>query len=200
VWEQDETFLYVPLSAAFQNRSRTGEYVLIRAEGDPNKLTGAVGNEAAAVDPDLRVVLRRVNDSLAYQMAPFRVVASLAGVLGLLALLLASVGLYGVMSFIVTQRTREIGIRAALGAQGSDVVSRFLRQGIKLIVLGIMIGLAGGAVISRLLAAVLVDLNPLDPLAFVGVAVILTAIALLACYIPARRATKVDPMIALRCE
>jgi putative ABC transport system permease protein len=115
-------------------------------------------------------------------------------------LLLASVGSYGVMSFVVSQRTREIGIRLALGAQRRDVISLFLRQGSKLIAIGVVVGLAGGAAISRLLAKVLVDISQFDPLAFCVVAAFLAVVALLACWVPARRATKVDPMVALRCE
>jgi putative ABC transport system permease protein len=118
----------------------------------------------------------------------------------MLALLLASIGLYGVMSFVVAQRTREIGIRIALGATPCRVVALFLRQGLHLVVVGIVIGVAGGAAISRLLAAVLVDLSPLDPLAFGGVSMGLTIVAMLAICLPVRRATKVDPMIALRYE
>ncbi len=123
-----------------------------------------------------------------------------AAALGLIALFLAAVGLYGVMSFVVTQRTREIGIRLALGAEPRAVVALFVRQNLRMIACGVALGLAGGAGISRLLAAVLVDLSPLDPLAFGSVSVGLTLVALLACWIPARRATKVDPLVALRYE
>jgi putative ABC transport system permease protein len=198
VWEKDRTFLYVPLYRSLQQR--TGDYVLVRTEGDPRRVMAAVRDEAAAVDPNLSVMLHRVNDSVAMQMAPFQALAQLSGVLGLLALLVASVGLYGVMSFVVTQRTHEIGVRVALGARGTDVIRLFLKQGLKLISIGILLGLLGGAAISRLLIAVLIDLSPFDPLAFGGVAVLLTLVALLACWVPARRATKVDPMIALRYE
>jgi putative ABC transport system permease protein len=106
----------------------------------------------------------------------------------------------GVMSFIVNQRAREIGVRVALGAQSADVIRLFLKQGMRLTVIGIVFGLLGAVAISRLLAVVLIDLSPFDPLAFGGVAVFLSVVALLACYLPARRATKMDPMIALRCE
>ena len=133
-------------------------------------------------------------------MAPFEALAQVAGALGMLALLVASVGLFGVMSFIVNQRTREIGIRVALGAQSADVIRLLLMQGMKLTVIGIVFGLLGAVAISRLLAAVLIDLSPFDPLAFGGVAVFLSVVALLACYLPARRATKADPLTALRCE
>ncbi|HZS07290.1 MAG TPA: ABC transporter permease [Blastocatellia bacterium] len=195
VWQKDETYLYVPL----RPDDRSGEYLLLRTEGDPNNLMSAVRREAEALG-NLRIAVRKVEDSLEFQMAPFRAIAALAGVLGLLALALASVGLYGVMSFIVTQRTREIGIRIALGAQAGDVITFFLKQGLRLIVVGVVFGIAGGVAISRLLAAALIDLSPLDPVAFGGVSVFLTLIALLATYLPARRATKVDPMTALRYE
>jgi putative ABC transport system permease protein len=126
--------------------------------------------------------------------------AQVAGALGILALLVASVGLYGVMSFTVNQRAREIGVRVALGAQSADVIRLFLKQGMRLTVIGVVFGLLGAVAISRLLAAVLIDLSPFDPLAFGGVAVFLSVVALLACYLPARRATKADPLTALRCE
>jgi putative ABC transport system permease protein len=104
------------------------------------------------------------------------------------------------MSFVVSQRTREIGIRVALGARPRDVVRLFLRQGLRLVALGLGLGLVGGVALARLLAAALVDVSPLDPVAFGGVALFLASVALLACYIPARRATKIDPMVALRYE
>jgi predicted permease len=199
VWEKDETFIYAPLYAA-PSAGRSDEYILVHTEGDTRQAMTAVRGEAEAVDPNLSVRLRRVSDSLAMQMAPFEALAQVAGALGMLALLVASVGLYGVMSFIVNQRTREIGVRVALGAQGADVIRLFLKQGMKLTVIGIVFGLLGGVAISRLLAAVLIDLSPFDPLAFGGVAVFMSIVALSACYLPARWATKVDPVVALRRE
>jgi macrolide transport system ATP-binding/permease protein len=196
IWRRDETFLYVPL----RPDDRSGEYILVRAGTAPEQVMAAVRGEAEAAG-NLSFSISRVEDwRLDFQMAPFRGIAMLAGTLGILALLLACIGLYGVMSFIVAQRTREIGIRVALGADARDVVILFLRQGLRLIAAGLVIGIAGGAGISRLLAAALTDLSPLDPIAFGGVSACLALVALLACYIPARRATKVDPMIALRCE
>jgi predicted permease len=200
VWEKDETFIYAPWYESSQSVERPNAYILVRTEGDTRQVMAAVRGEAEAIDPNLFVMLRRVSESLATQMAPFEALAQVAGALGMLALLVASVGLYGVMSFIVNQRAREIGVRVALGAQSADVIRLFLRQGMKLTVIGVVIGLLGAVAISRLLAAVLIDLSPLDPLAFGGVAVFLSIVALLACYLPARRATKMDPMIALRCE
>lgn len=196
VWDQDETFLYVPLTPA----SVSAQYLIVRTAGDPATVMNTVRGMATTIDPLLRVSVRHIEDSFAFQMAPFRAVAWLSGVLGLLALLLASVGLYGVMSFAVSQRTREIGIRVALGARADDVVRMFLLQGMRLTVIGVICGLAGGALISRLLASVLIDLSSLDPVTFVSVSVFLTVVALLAILIPARRATRVDPLVALRYE
>ncbi|MGH9844501.1 MAG: ABC transporter permease, partial [Blastocatellia bacterium] len=196
VWEKDETYLYVPLS----RDNHLDNYLLVRAEGDMQRVMATVRGEAEAIDPRLSAVVQRTSDHIDESMTPFRALALLAGVLGALALLLASIGLYGVMSFVVTQRTREIGIRIALGAQSGEVVLLFLKEGLRLTAIGLAIGLAGGAGIARLLAAMLVDLSPLDPLAFGGVSVLLALVALLATYLPARRATKVDPMTALRHE
>jgi predicted permease len=196
IWQKDEAFIYLPL----QPGGPLAQYLMVRTEIDPAGVMNTVRAQAAAIDPSLRVSARRIEDSLNFQLAPFRAIAWLSGVLGMLALVLASIGLYGVMSFVVTQRTREIGIRVALGAQPTDVVRMFVVQGLKLTAVGIICGVAGGALISRLLAAVLIDISPLDPIAFGGVAGFLTMVALLAVFVPARRATKVDPMVALRYE
>ena len=195
VWQKDESYLYIPLPRDDQS----GEYILVRTAGDAGPVMAAVRSTAEAVG-NLRISMRRVEDSLEYQMAPFRALAMLAGVLGMLALLLASIGLYGVMSFIVSQCTREIGIRVALGAESRDVVLMFVRRGLRQIIVGVVLGMIGGAAISRLLAAVLVDVSALDPIAFGGVSLCLTIVAMLACWIPARQAASVDPMIALRCD
>jgi predicted permease len=200
IWRLDEGLLYIPLPPAQMNTRSAGEYLIVSTEGDARSLMRVAHQEAAALDPKQFVLLHLVDDSLAIQMVPFQTVAILAGVLGGLALLLASLGLYGVMSFIVSQRTREIGIRMALGAQSSDVITLFLRQGARLIALGVAIGLAGGAAISSLIAALLTDISQFDPLAFGVVAAFLTLVALSACYLPARRATRIDPMSALRHE
>ena len=196
VWEQDETFLYVPLKPA----SPAGQFLIVRTKGDPAAVINTVKGTAALIDPSLRIAARRIEETLALQMAPFRAVAWLSGVLGMLALLLASIGLYGVMSFVVTQRTREIGIRVALGAQRADVVRMFLLQGLKLTAIGVVCGIAGGALISRLLTSVLIDLSAFDPVTFGSVSVFLTVVALFAILIPARRAMRVDPLVALRYE
>ena len=198
LWQRDDTFLYVPLRTEQATGANSAQYLIVSTDGDARAVMAAARNEATALDQKLLVIPHLMDDWLALQRSPLKAIAVLAGVLGLLALLLASIGLYGVMSFVVSQRTREIGIRLALGAQGRDVIRLFLRQGSKLIAIGVAVGLAGGAAISGLLAGVLVDISRFDPLAFCVVAAFLTAVALSACYAPARRATKVDPISALR--
>lgn len=134
-------------------------------------------------------------------MLPFYGLAVLSGALGGLALLMAMVGLYGVMAFGANQRVREIGIRIALGATAATVVGLFVRQGMRLVAVGIAVGLVGGALFSLLLAKALFGLgSAFDPVAFGGVTLIFSAVALVACWLPARRAAKVDPMVALRSE
>jgi predicted permease len=196
VWDKDETYLYMPLGPD----NHLGAYLLIRAAGNARRVMDAAPGEAVAIDPRLSVIVRRTSDYIAEHMTPFRGMALMAGALGALALLLASIGLYGVMSFVVTQREREIGVRVALGAQSGEVVRLFLKEGLRLTAIGIAVGLAGAMGVSRLLAAALVDLNPLDPLAFGGASLFLTLVALLATYLPARQAMKIDPMTALRFE
>jgi ABC-type antimicrobial peptide transport system permease subunit len=126
--------------------------------------------------------------------------AGVASAFGLVALVLAIMGLYGVMTFIVSQRSREMGIRMALGAKIRDVLGMIVVQGMVMVVIGIVLGLAGALVLTRWLGSLLLGVGAGDPLTFAGMAMLLIAVAALACYLPARRATKADPMIALRCE
>lgn len=123
-----------------------------------------------------------------------------SAIIGVLGLLLASVGIYGMVSFAVSQRTHEVGVRMALGARGGDVLGLVLREAMRPVVIGVVVGLAAAAGVSQILVAFLFGLSTLDPVTFVSVAALLIAVALLAGYVPARRATKVDPMVALRYE
>jgi ABC-type antimicrobial peptide transport system permease subunit len=123
---------------------------------------------------------------------------TLLGVFALLALLLASIGIYGVLSYMVGQRTREIGVRLALGAQRLDVLRMVLKDGARMTLVGVVVGVVGAMGLTRLMASMLFGVRPTDPLTFIAVTSLLCAIAMLACYVPARRAMKVDPMEALR--
>src|SRR5262249_32149146 len=131
---------------------------------------------------------------------PARMGAGLIGVFGLLALLVAAVGLYGVMSYAVSQRTREIGVRMALGARARDVVRLVVREAVTLVVIGTAAGLGLAAALSRLVASFLFGVGPMDAATFAAIPILLATVALIASYLPARRAMKVDPMVALRCD
>jgi putative ABC transport system permease protein len=154
-----------------------------------------------AVDPDQPVIdVRTMTEVISRSVWQPRLYAILFGVFAAVAVALASVGVYGVMAYSVSERTREIGIRVALGAQRHDVLKLVVAQGLKLALIGAGIGLAGALALTRLIQRLLFEVSATDPLTFAGLAALLTFVALLACYLPARRATKVDPMVALRCE
>jgi putative ABC transport system permease protein len=176
-------------------------YVVIRASPNQANMISTVTSEIRTTDPDLPVfgvtsMEERMADSLARQ----RFSMFLLGLFAALALTLAAVGIYGVMAYVVSQRTHEIGIRVALGAERRDVFKLIVGQGLLLALAGVMIGLAAAFCVTRLMEGLLYGVSATDPLTYALIAVLLTGVALAACYIPARRAMKVDPMIALRCE
>ncbi|HJU55738.1 MAG TPA: FtsX-like permease family protein, partial [Pyrinomonadaceae bacterium] len=174
----------------------------VRASGGrAEDLAAAVRKEVWALDKDQPVASVQTMESLfAKAVAPQRFQMMLVGLFAAVALLLSVVGIYGVMAYAVTQRTHEIGIRMALGAQRRDVFKLLMGQGMAQALIGILLGLAGAFALTRLMSSLLFGVSATDPLTFAGVSLILASVALLACYIPARRAMKVDPMVALRYE
>ncbi|MBA3714201.1 MAG: ABC transporter permease [Pyrinomonadaceae bacterium] len=173
----------------------------VRATGDTGAVVNAVRREVQALDKNLPIFdVRTLAEQRSNSLYTERLSAALLGVFGVLALLLAAIGIYGVMAYSVNRRTHEIGIRMALGAQKADVLRLVVGQGMVMALIGVGIGLAGSFAATRFFASLLYGVSTTDPLVFAGVAVLLTLITFLACFIPARRATKVDPMIALRYE
>ncbi|HEX8680238.1 MAG TPA: FtsX-like permease family protein, partial [Chthoniobacterales bacterium] len=170
----------------------------VRSKQDPRSLTSAIRKEISALDPDLPVAnVRTLEQVISDSIAPRRLSVVLIGVFASVALVLASVGIYGVMSFLVVQRTHELGVRMALGATRGDVFKLVISRAAKLVVIGSAIGLVLAAMSSRALGALLYNVAALDVSTFALVTIALAVVALLASYIPARRATKADPMIAL---
>jgi len=175
--------------------------VVIRTTGDPLAVAPALRSAAAAFDETLPVSdIRTMTRHLGIALMPARLAGAALGVFGLLGLVLASIGMYGVMAYTVSQRRREIGIRMAIGAAGRDVVGMIMRQGLTLVLIGAAIGIAGALGASRLLRGILYSPSVIDPLTFAGVPLLLTAVAALASWMPARRASAVDPLEALRQE
>jgi ABC-type antimicrobial peptide transport system permease subunit len=173
---------------------------LIAAQGDPEVAMAAARHEARAVDPRLIVSLMRLRDVLGLWLKPLAVFGTAGASLAGFALLLASIGIHGVVSYSVSQRTREIGVRVALGASRNSVLWLILRQGMRLTLIGVLVGLFGSFALSRILSSVLYGLSPLDPIAFISVSALAALVTLLACWRPARHAAKIDPMEALRYE
>jgi putative ABC transport system permease protein len=195
--EQPRAFIWTPMAQLYYSNAT----LMVRTAGDPQNLLSAVRNEVHSIDPNLPLFdVKTLTDHMRLALFPARVAATVLGVFGVVALVLAAIGIYGIASYAVAQRTREIGIRMALGAQLSDVLRLVLSHGVKLIVLGVALGLLGAFLVTRAINSVLYGVSATDPLTFVVVTVLLVAVALLACYLPARRATKVDPLIALKYE
>jgi len=173
----------------------------VRASGDPMQMVAAVRGQVWAVDKDQPISdIETMERLMAKSVAPRRFNLLLLGVFALVGLALAGVGLYGVISYTVTQRTREIGVRMALGAQRVDVLRLVIREGMKLAFIGALLGLGGALALTRLLKTLLFGVSATDPLTFIVIAAVLIIVALLACWIPARRAASMDPLVSLRVE
>ncbi|HKP86005.1 MAG TPA: ABC transporter permease [Blastocatellia bacterium] len=194
--EDPKPCVYRPLWQSYSGSTT----LIVRTAGDPQKLIAVVGGEVQQLDPNMPISSTTLVGQMSLPLLPARIAASVLGGFGLLALVLAAIGLYGVMSYSVSRRTREIGIRMALGAQRADVLKLLLLQGVALTLVGVVIGLASAVALTRLMKSMLFGVSATDPLIYAGVAVLLLAVTLLACYLPARRATKIDPMVALRYE
>jgi putative ABC transport system permease protein len=190
-----------PRACMYMPTYEGGMNVVIRTKSDPGGAAAAVRNEVKGIDPDQPVAdLRTMDEWLTTAVATPRYRTTLIGLFALVALVLAATGIYGVMSYSVTQRTHEIGVRMALGARRVDVLTLVVRQGMALVLAGIALGLLGAFALTRVMSTLLFGVTAKDPLTFVGVAALLTLVAFVACYVPARRATKVDPLTALRYE
>lgn len=181
---------YVPIST-----------LVVRTSGDPRPLAGAIRDQVLAVDPSQPVFdVKTMEERIAVTLETRRFAVVLLGIFGGLALLLAAIGLYGVLAFAVSQRTREIGIHMALGARTRDVLLMVIRQGMSLVVIGVVLGVAGAYAVTRTIRSLLFEVGTTDPMTFVLVSLLLAVVGFVACYLPARRATKVDPLVALRYE
>jgi predicted permease len=195
--EPRRPFMYIPLLQEYSPQVN----LHVRTSGDSKGMIAALRGEVNSIDPSLSVLnVETLTDRIQQSLGGERTQATLLGTGGVLALLLAAIGLYGVMSYSVAQRTREIGIRMALGAGRGSVMGLVLKQGVTLVSAGVVLGLGAAFAITRLLASLLFGVSAADPITFVGTSAVLLIVALLASYVPARRATKVDPIIALRYE
>jgi ABC-type antimicrobial peptide transport system permease subunit len=194
----EETRPYFYVSA--QQNYRQQMALHLRTVGEPNLLRSAVRDGVLAMDKSLLVDVATMRENLITAFFLPRVAATVFVIVGLFGLSLAVVGIYGVVSYAVSQRTGEIGLRMALGAESRDILRLIIRQGLKLTLIGVGVGATLALALSRLLSRLLIGVSAADPVTYLTIPLLLTAVAVFACWIPARRATKVDPMIALRCE
>ncbi|MGB7921785.1 MAG: ABC transporter permease [Pyrinomonadaceae bacterium] len=198
--EAEEPAVYTPYAQSQQPWKRW-MYLVVRSDAEPTALANMVKNKIWTVDNQIPITrVKTMTEVAAASVAGQRFNMLLLGIFAAVALMLAAVGIYGVISYTVTQRTHEIGIRMALGAQTRDVLKLILGQGLLLAVIGVVIGIAGAFALTRVMTSLLFNVSATDPATFASVALLLVCVALLASYIPARRAMKVDPMIALRDE
>ena len=197
ITEDPRPFFWEPMSQDYWSSG----ILTVRTEGNPESLFGAVRKEVQALDPNLPLFdVKTLTEHMRFALFPPRIAAAVLGVFGLVALLLSAIGIYGITSYTVAQRTHEIGIRIALGAQLSDVLRLVLSHGLKLTLIGAALGILGAYLATRAITSVLYGVSATDPFTFVFVSVLLVGVALFASYVPSRRATRVDPLVALRNE
>jgi ABC-type antimicrobial peptide transport system permease subunit len=196
VGEKPSPFVYFPLQQYYYPVS----VLTIRTAGDPGAVLPSVRSQVQTLDRNLILQAETVATTIHESLWEQRLSAGLLAVFGALALALATIGIYGVVSYLVAHRVREFGIRMALGATAGDVQRMLLREGIRLVAVGVIVGLALALVGSRAVASMLFMATPLDAVTFILVPSILTLVGILACWIPAHRVTRVDPMVALRDE
>jgi predicted permease len=195
--EDPRPFVWTPMSQDYQSNG----ILTVRTDGNADALLGAVRKQVQTIDPNLPLYdVKTLTEHMRFALFPPRIAATVLGVFGLVALLLSAIGIYGITSYTVAQRTHELGIRLALGAQRSDVLKLVLRHGFKLTMIGAALGLGGAYLATRAITSVLYGVSATDPFTFVFVSSLLIGVALVASYVPSRRATKVDPLIALRSE
>ena len=199
--EGPQHYVYMPLAQHWSHAAGNEATLIVRTDGEPWALAGPIGDIVRQLDPNVPIAsVATLHDRLAETLMPQRMGTAFLSFFGLMALALASIGIFGVVAYAAGRRTREIGLRVALGAAPRAVASHFMRRGLTPVVLGLALGLAAAAVVTRLLAAFLYRVVPLDPAAFVTAAAILLATAAAACWLPARAASKIDPIAALHHE
>ena len=195
--EEPRGFVWTAMAQDYESSG----ILTVRTRGNPEALIGPVRAQVQSLDPNLPVFdVKTLTEHMRFALFPAKVAATVLGVFGLVALLLSAIGVYGITSYAVAQRTHEIGIRLALGAQLRDVLRLVLAHGLKLTIIGAALGLFGAFLATRAITSVLYGVSATDPLTFGGVTLLLVAVALIATYVPARRATKVEPLTALRNE
>jgi putative ABC transport system permease protein len=186
---------------SFLQRPAAEMALMVRTRGNPDALAPGLREAVWGLDKDQPIAsVMSLEERIGNQIAGDRLFVQMLGIFAALALTLSGVGLYGLVAYTVGLRTQEIGIRMALGAQMRDILQMVLKQGMVLVLTGVALGLAAAWVSTRLMARLLYQVSATDPLTFAAIAALLIAVALLACYLPARRATKVDPLVALRYE
>jgi predicted permease len=195
--EDPSPFVYFPIAREYDENMS----LVVHTSAEPQSMIKTIRREVERLDANLPLFdVKTMSEHMRFSLLPLRAGAWVAGGFALLALLLAGLGIYGVMAYAVSQRTREIGLRMALGAESRDVMRLIVKQGMWLALTGLAIGLAGALFLTRLMSSVLYGVSATDIVTFAGVTLLLGSVVLIACYLPARRAAKVDPMVALRCE